>query len=179
MLAGFLVRMLPGAIRTMATRASGAWYALAAAVLLGDQLAKTVISQLFGYGEQVGITPFFNLVHVRNNGAAFSLLAGAGVWARVGFAALAMCISLWLIDQLRRGAPRWEAAGYCLILGGALGNAADRLLRGAVVDFLDFHWRGTHWPAFNLADVAITVGAVCLIVATRRRGGQIRANSTA
>ena len=108
-----------------------------------------------------------------------SLLAGAGVWARVGFAALAMCISLWLIDQLRRGAPRWEAAGYCLILGGALGNAADRLLRGAVVDFLDFHWRGTHWPAFNLADVAITVGAVCLIVATRRRGGQIRANSTA
>uniref|UniRef100_UPI003F4946C7 signal peptidase II n=1 Tax=Cupriavidus taiwanensis TaxID=164546 RepID=UPI003F4946C7 len=179
MLAGWLLRRLPGAMRTMATRASGAWYALAAAVLLGDQLAKTAISHLFGYGEQVGITPFFNLVHARNNGAAFSLLADAGVWARFGFTALALCISLWLIYQLRRGVPRWEAVGYCLILGGALGNAADRLLRGAVVDFLDFHWRGVHWPAFNLADVAISVGAVCLIVATRRRGGPVRADATA
>lgn len=179
MLAGLLLRMLPGAMRTIAPRASGIGYGLAAAVLLGDQLAKTAISHLFEYGEQVGITPFFNLVHVRNNGAAFSLLAGAGVWARFGFTALALGVSLWLIRLLRRGVPRWEAVGYCLILGGALGNAADRLLRGAVVDFLDFHWRATHWPAFNLADVAISAGAVCLSVATRRRGGPVRADATA
>jgi len=133
-------------------------------------VAKAVVSLLFDYGDQVAVTPFFNLVHFRNNGAAFSLLAGAGGWARFGFAALALGISLWLIRLLRQGVSKWEGVGYCLILGGALGNAVDRLLRGAVVDFLDFHWQGAHWPAFNLADVAISLGAVCLLAAAVHQG---------
>lgn len=169
-LAGSLLTMLPGAGRLVGLRAVGIWYGLAAAVLLGDQVAKAVVSLLFGYGNQVAVTPFFNLVHLRNNGAAFSLLAGAGSWARFGFAALALGVSLWLIRLLRQGVSKWEGVGYCLILGGALGNAVDRLLRGAVVDFLDFHWRGAHWPAFNLADVAISLGAVCLLVSIIHQG---------
>jgi signal peptidase II len=163
MFAGSLLTMLPGAWRLAGLQATCIWYGLAAAVLLGDQFAKAVVSLLFGYGDQVAVTPFFNLVHFRNNGAAFSLLAGAGGWARFGFALLALGVSLWLIRLLRQGVSKWEGVGYCLILGGALGNAVDRLLRGSVVDFLDFHWQGAHWPAFNLADVAISFGAVCLL----------------
>ncbi|WP_438943402.1 signal peptidase II [Pseudomonas aeruginosa] len=159
-----------GAGRLVGLRAAGIWYGLAAAVLLGDQVAKAVVLLLFGYGDQVAVTPFFNLVHLKNNGAAFSLLAGAGSWARFGFAALALGVSLWLIRLLRQGVSKWEGVGYCLILGGALGNAVDRLLRGAVVDFLDFHWQGAHWPAFNLADVAISLGAVCLLAAAAHQG---------
>ncbi|EIU7093733.1 MULTISPECIES: signal peptidase II [Pseudomonadota] len=168
--AGSLLTTLQGAERLTGLRTTGIWYGLAAAVLLGDQVAKAVVSLLFDYGDQVAVTPFFNLVHFRNNGAAFSLLAGAGGWARFGFAALALGISLWLIRLLRQGVSKWEGVGYCLILGGALGNAVDRLLRGAVVDFLDFHWQGAHWPAFNLADVAISLGAVCLLAAAVHQG---------
>ena len=170
--AGALLTMLPVAGRLTNLRAAGIWYGLAAAVLLGDQFAKAVVSILFGYGDQVAVTFFFNLVHFRNNGAAFSLLAGAGDWARFGFSALALGVSLWLIRLLRQGVSKWEGIGYCLILGGALGNAVDRLLRGAVVDFLDFHWRGAHWPAFNLADVAILFGAACLIAAAMHQGNE-------
>lgn len=168
--AGSLLTMLPGTRRLAGLHAPGIWYSLAAAVLLGDQFTKAVVSLLFGYGDQVAVTPFFNLVHFRNNGAAFSLLAGAGDWARFGFSALALGVSLWLIRLLRQGVSKWEGVGYCLILGGALGNAVDRLLRGAVVDFIDFHWRGAHWPAFNLADVAISLGAVCLLAAAVHQG---------
>ncbi|AVO48793.1 MULTISPECIES: signal peptidase II [Melaminivora] len=169
-LAGSLLTMLPVAGRLTDLRAAGIWYGLAAAVLLGDQFAKAVVSLLFSYGDQVAVTSFFNLAHFRNNGAAFSLLAGAGDWARFGFAALALGVLLWLIRLLHQGVSKWEGVGYCLILGGALGNAVDRLLRGAVVDFLDFHWRGAHWPAFNLADVAISFGVACLFAAVMHQG---------
>ena len=168
--AGSLLTMLPGTRRLAGLHAPGIWYSLAAAVLLGDQFTKAVVSLLFGYGDQVAVTPFFNLVHFRNNGAAFSLLAGAGDWARFGFSALALGVSLWLIRLLRQGVSKWEGVGYCLILGGALGNAVDRLLRGAVVDFIDFHWRGAHWPAFNLADVAVSFWVGRLLSASMHQG---------
>ncbi|WP_159330328.1 signal peptidase II, partial [Klebsiella pneumoniae] len=116
------------------------------------------IIRTFAYGEQVEITPFFNLVHVLNPGAAFSFLANAGGWQRYFFITLGLAVSAWLGRMLCQQRPRLEAMGYSLILGGALGNVADRVLRGQVVDFLDFHWRLAHWPAFNLADVAITIG---------------------
>ena len=129
-----------------------------------DQLAKFAITRTFAYGEQVEVTPFFNFVHVLNPGAAFSFLANAGGWQRYFFITLGLVVSAWLGRMLCQQLPRLEAMGYSLILGGALGNVADRVLRGQVVDFLDFHWRLAHWPAFNLADVAITIGALCLFL---------------
>ena len=137
---------------------------MAACAFIADQLAKLAIVRTYAYGEQVEVTPFFNFVHVLNPGAAFSFLAGAGGWQRYFFIALGLAVSAWLVRILKQRLPRLEALGYSLILGGALGNVADRLLRGQVVDFLDFHWRHSHWPAFNLADVAITSGAVLLII---------------
>jgi signal peptidase II len=109
------------------------------------------------------VTPFFNLVHVLNPGAAFSFLAGAGGWQRWFFLAIALGASIWLAWMLSKPVRRLEALAYSLILGGAVGNGFDRVARGQVVDYLDFHLRGTHWPAFNIADVAITGGVVALI----------------
>ena len=145
------------------------WYLVAASAVMTDQIAKFAITRAFAYGEQVEITPFFNLVHVLNPGAAFSFLASAGGWQRYFFIALALAVSAWLGRMLWQQRPRLEAMSYSLILGGALGNVVDRMLRGQVVDFLDFHWRQAHWPVFNLADVAISLGAFCLIYAAMSR----------
>jgi signal peptidase II len=112
------------------------------------------------------VTDFFNLVHVLNPGAAFSFLAGAGGWQRWFFLAIALAVSAWLTWMLTRPRDKSEALSFSLILGGALGNAYDRAARGQVIDYLDFHLAGWHWPAFNLADVAITVGAVLLVIAS-------------
>lgn len=141
------------------------WYGLAVMVTVADQAAKFAIAHTFAYGEQLSITPLFNLVYVLNPGAAFSMLADAAGWQRYFFIVLALCISIWLSHMLRQTLPSLEAWGYGLILGGALGNVVDRILRGKVVDFLDFHWQGAHWPSFNLADVSIALGAICLIIA--------------
>ena len=161
-------RLMPSATagwqRARAASAWG-WYALAACTVLVDQLTKLAISRIFAYGEQVAVTPFFNLVHVLNPGAAFSFLANAGGWQRYFFIVLGLAVSAWLGRMLRQPLPRLEAMGYSLILGGAIGNVADRVLRGQVVDLLDFHLRQAHWPAFNFADVAISAGAVCLFLA--------------
>ena len=135
-----------------------------------DQLAKFAITRTFAYGEQVEVTLFFNLVHVLNPGAAFSFLANAGGWQRYFFITLGLVVSAWLGRMLCQQLPRLEAMGYSLILGGALGNVVDRVLRGSVVDFLDFHWQLVHWPAFNLADVAITSGAALLIMQMLTQG---------
>ncbi len=105
----------------------------------------------------------FNLVHIKNEGAAFSILSEAGGWQKAFFITIASIISCWLAWSLRQRPFRIPAVGYALILGGALANASDRLFRGAVLDFLDLHWRGVHWPAFNVADVAIVVG-VCFLL---------------
>jgi len=140
------------------------WYILAGLVVVADQTTKGLSACAMAYGEVMRVTGFFNLAHVRNDGAAFSLLAGAGYWSRIGLILIALGVAVWIARVLRQPLCRVEALGYSLILGGALGNALDRILRGAVLDFLDFHWQGMHWPAFNLADVAIFAGVVCLII---------------
>ena len=146
-------------------RASWRWFALAALVVLADQATKALVMSRFALGERLVLAPFFNLVFVYNPGAAFSFLSEAGGWQKpllVAFAIAAAAIVSTLI--LRRPRERLLCTGLALILGGAIGNVIDRLRFGQVVDFLDFHAAGWHWPAFNVADSAITVGAALLIL---------------
>lgn len=140
------------------------WYSVAIGVLAADQAAKTYIDRTTPLGWSHEVTSFFNLVHVLNPGAAFSFLAGAGGWQRWFFLAIAIAASVWLVWLLSRPLQKLEALSYSLILGGAVGNAVDRALRGQVIDYLDFHLRGWHWPAFNIADMAIVGGAIALVV---------------
>ena len=141
------------------------WFALAALVVAADQATKALVLARFALGERLELAPFLNLVFVYNPGAAFSFLSEAGGWQRpllVAFALGAAAIVSVLI--VRRPQERLLCTGLALILGGALGNVIDRLRFGQVVDFLDFHAGGWHWPAFNVADSAITIGAVLLIL---------------
>jgi len=141
------------------------WFALAAAVILLDQVTKWAVLENFVYGERREITGFFNLVLVYNKGAAFSMFASADGWQTpllILFAIVAAAIVSYLIVRNRE--KRVLCLGLALILGGALGNLIDRLRFGHVVDFLDFHAAGWHWPAFNVADSGITVGALLLIL---------------
>ncbi|MGD9951456.1 MAG: signal peptidase II [Burkholderiales bacterium] len=141
------------------------WFLVAAAVVVLDRLTKWAMLDWLRPGEVVEVTSFFNFVLVYNRGAAFSFLANAPGWQTPFFVAVAVIASAvvsWLL--WRHPARRLLSAGLALILGGALGNLWDRLQWGAVADFLDFHAFGWHWPAFNVADSAITVGAVVLIV---------------
>lgn len=140
------------------------WLALAALVLLLDQASKAWVLASFRLMESQVVTSFFNLVLVYNSGAAFSFLAGAGGWQKWFFVVLALAISLWLVSLLRSHAQeRLLPTSLALILGGAIGNVIDRLRFDAVVDFLDFHLAGYHWPAFNVADSAITVGVALML----------------
>jgi signal peptidase II len=133
-------------------------------VLLLDQASKAWILGSFRLMEHHTVTPFFNLVLVFNAGASFSFLADAGGWQKWFFVVLALGISLWLLGMLRQHArERLLPAALSLILGGAIGNVVDRLRFDAVVDFLDFHLAGYHWPAFNVADSAITVGVALML----------------
>lgn len=142
-----------------------AWVALAALVVFLDQWSKALITTTFTYGEGIVVTSFFNIVHVLNHGAAFSFLAGAGGWQRWFFVVLAAVISLWLLHMLRQHQhERLQPAAFAFILGGAIGNVIDRVALGAVVDFLDFHAFGQHFPAFNLADSAITLGVILMLL---------------
>ena len=116
------------------------------------------------------MTPFFNLVHVLNPGAAFSFLAGAGGWQRWFFSALAAGVSIFIVWMLKKNAQqRMFCWSLSLILGGAIGNLIDRVAYGHVIDFLDFHIGGWHWPAFNIADGAITIGAALFVLDELRR----------
>ena len=142
------------------------WYALAIVVFAADQAAKTSIDMTTPLGWSREVTSFFNLVHVLNPGAAFSFLAGAGGWQRWFFLAIALAVSAWLVWLLSRPISKLERLSYSLILGGALGNGFDRAVRGHVIDYLDFHLRGWHWPAFNIADMAIVGGVVALVLQT-------------
>ena len=140
------------------------WFALAAAIVLADQLAKWAALSLLRPGEPLALTGFFNLVLVFNRGAAFSFLADAPGWQQPFFIAVALAaaaIVSWML--WRYPARRLLCAGLALILGGALGNLWDRVAYGHVVDFLDLHAMGWHWPAFNVADSAISMGAAILI----------------
>jgi len=141
------------------------WFVLAAAIVALDQLTKWAVLAHFAYGERREVTGFFNLVLVYNKGAAFSMFADAPGWQTpllIAFALAAAGIVSTLI--LRNPGKRLLCLGLALILGGAVGNLIDRLRFGHVVDFLDFHAMGWHWPAFNVADSGITVGAVLLIL---------------
>jgi signal peptidase II len=149
------------------------WYALALLLVLLDQLAKLWISASFDYGEVRAVTGFFNLVLTHNKGAAFSFLASAAGWQRGFFIAVAL-IAIVVIGVLlvRHAGDKLFCLSLALILGGAIGNVLDRIALGYVVDFLDFHLAGWHWPAFNLADSAITVGAVLLVADSFRPGAR-------
>jgi signal peptidase II len=141
------------------------WFLVSCAIVLADQLTKWIVLGRFAPGERLEVTAFFNLVLAFNKGAAFSFLAGAGGWQTpllVAFAlAAAVLVSVLLVRSPGRGL---FCAGLALILGGAVGNVIDRLRFGHVVDFLDLHAGGWHWPAFNVADSAITLGAALLIL---------------
>lgn len=141
-----------------------AWLSLSIVWFALDQLIKSCVSDLFAVGESQFVTRSFNLVHFHNPGAAFGFLADAGGWQRSFLIVVACAITLLLAHQLYRDSEsRLRGAAYALILGGALGNVADRVRLGYVIDYLDLHWNGWHWPAFNVADVGITLGAVALL----------------
>lgn len=159
-------------------RRRSAWLMLAALMLALDQGAKFVVASRLTLGERIDVTPWFNLVHVLNPGAAFSFLADAAGWQRYLLAALGLVVASVLASLLWHGArSRLEALAYTGLIGGAMGNVVDRLRIGAVVDYLDLHWRGQHWPAFNLADVFVIGGAGLLLLASFRPGiGPVRDN---
>jgi signal peptidase II len=146
------------------------WWLLmgvAALLLVLDQGVKWLVAETLPLGEGIAVTAWLNLVHVLNPGAAFSFLADAGGWQRHALSAVGVVVSVALAVLLWRGVhSRLETAAYVGLIGGALGNVADRLRIGAVVDYIDLHWRGMHWPAFNLADILIVGSAGLLLLAS-------------
>jgi signal peptidase II len=148
------------------------WLGLALIVLLADQFTKVLVVGYYQLGDSSPVTSFFNLVRAHNTGAAFSFLASSSGWQRWLFTAiglLAAAVIVWLLKS--HAGQKLFAFALACILGGAVGNVIDRMLYGYVVDFLDFHWNwlmplfpGGHFPAFNIADSAISVGAACLIL---------------
>ena len=141
------------------------WLGLALIILIADQFTKTLILGYYQLGDSTKVLSFFNVVRVHNSGAAFSFLAGAGGWQRWFFTGIGVVATVFIIWMLRSHAgQKLFAFALACILGGAVGNVVDRVLHGYVVDFLDFHWGGMHFPAFNVADSGITVGAACLIL---------------
>ncbi len=142
------------------------WLSLAGLVIVLDQLTKLWITGWLAYGEHYPVTPFFDLVLVHNPGAAFSFLSDQSGWQRWFFIGLALVVSGWMVALIRRhAAERLQPLAFALIVGGALGNVIDRFLYGAVVDFLYFYAGGYGFPAFNVADSAITVGVTLMLLA--------------
>jgi signal peptidase II len=141
------------------------WIGIAIAILLADQFTKVLIVSTYQLGEGFSVTSFFNIVRVHNEGAAFSFLANAGGWQRWLFTGLGLIAAIAIVWMLKQHAQQ-KLFGFALacVLGGAVGNVIDRVMYGYVVDFLDLHYAGMHFPAFNLADSAITLGAACLIL---------------
>jgi signal peptidase II len=149
-----------------------AWLAWAVIVIIVDQFTKVLILGYYQLGDSSPVTSFFNIVRAHNLGAAFNFLASAGGWQRwlfTGIGVVAAVLMVWMLKN--HAGQKLFAFAMASILGGAIGNVLDRIFYGYVVDFLDFHWRwlgpvfpGGHFPAFNVADSAITLGAICLIV---------------
>ncbi|HCO58421.1 MAG TPA: signal peptidase II [Burkholderiales bacterium] len=172
------VSVQPFWARRTTIRSLRPWFFLVLGLLVIDQLTKIATIDLLSLGSGIEVTPFFNFVHVRNPGAAFSFLADASGWQRWFFSGLAVVVSAWL------GFMIWQSPDdklFCvaasLMMSGALGNLIDRVVHGEVIDFLDFHWAGWHWPAFNVADSAITVGAVLFVWVEILRYRKAKANS--
>jgi len=140
------------------------WFTIAAAIVVADQVTKYAVVQYFAANKAVALAPFLNLVLVYNPGAAFSFLSDAAGWQRFFFIAIAVIASAWIVYLLRKYPhQRLFALALALVLAGAIGNVIDRIFVGAVIDFVDVHAYGYHWPAFNVADSAITCGAVLLV----------------
>ncbi|MCW7536406.1 signal peptidase II [Aquabacterium sp. A7-Y] len=161
------------------TRSGGAslwpWLGIALVVILLDQFTKTLILGYYTLGQSTEVTGFFNIVRVHNTGAAFSFLAKAAGWQRWFFIGLGVAAAIFIVYMLKKhGGQKMFSWALALILGGAVGNVIDRALHGYVVDFLDFHAAGWHFPAFNVADSGITVGAALLILDELRRVRQGR-----
>ena len=146
------------------------WLGIALVVVLLDQVTKIAMSERLLYGQSEPVTTYFNLVMVYNKGAAFSFLSDQPGWQRYFFTGVSVIASVFILWMLKRNPDQrlfcWALA---LILGGAIGNLIDRVAYGHVIDFLDFHVHGWHWPAFNVADSAITVGAILFVLDEFRR----------
>ena len=146
------------------------WLGIALVVVLLDQVTKIAMSERLLYGQSEPITTYFNLVMLYNKGAAFSFLSDQPGWQRYFFTGVSVIASAFILWMLKRNPDQrlfcWALA---LILGGAIGNLIDRVAYGHVIDFLDFHVHGWHWPAFNVADSAITVGAILFVLDEFRR----------
>ncbi len=141
------------------------WLGISLVIVVLDQLTKTLIARTFELGDVRTITPYFDIVRAHNSGAAFSFLAGAGGWQRWFFIGLGTAAAVFIVWMLKRhGGQRLFAWALALILGGAVGNVIDRILHGHVIDFIQVHWGRAYFPAFNVADSAISVGAACLIL---------------
>ncbi len=141
------------------------WLWLSLFILAADQISKQLAESAIQLYERVALLPHLNLTLAYNRGAAFSFLSDQGGWQRWFFSVLAMVVTLVLVVWLRQldRANRWTAISLSLIIGGAVGNLVDRLLFGHVIDFIDFYYGQWHWPAFNVADSAITVGVVMML----------------
>lgn len=142
------------------------WLWLSAVVIIIDQITKRVVDTVMQLHQTIELVPHFQLTYMRNQGAAFSFLSGAGGWQRWFFILLALVASVFIciwLKKLTRNQRR-EAIAWALVLGGALGNLIDRILYGYVIDFLDVYYRDWHWPAFNVADSAITIGVILLLL---------------
>ncbi len=143
-----------------------AWLLIAVVVVALDLWTKSLATQMLQYGRPVEILPVLDFTLLHNRGAAFSFLSSAGGWQRWVFTIIALAVSIVLVVWTLQLKPheRWLSVTLPLILGGALGNLYDRLTLGYVVDFVHFHWQGRYFPAFNIADAAITVGAIMMII---------------
>jgi signal peptidase II len=155
-----------------APRSLFVWLGIALVILIADQITKLMVIDSFQLGDSQTVTSYFNLVRVHNSGAAFSFLSTASGWQRWFFTAIGVGAAIFIIWLLRsHPSQKLFCFALALVLGGAVGNVIDRLLWGHVIDFLDFHWDWLapvfyqgHFPAFNVADSAISVGTVCLIL---------------
>ena len=164
----------------MTRHASGSsilpWLGIAFVIILADQFTKTLILGHLQLHETHVVTSLLNIVRAHNTGAAFSFLAGASGWQRWFFVGLGLAATGFIVWMLRRhGGQRLFSGALALILGGALGNVIDRLLHGHVIDFIQVHYHGAYFPAFNIADSAITIGAGLLILDELRRMKRLRA----
>ncbi|MDP3438873.1 MAG: signal peptidase II [Azonexus sp.] len=156
------------------------WYALAGLVVVLDQFSKWLVLENIHYGEVIYLAPFWNWVLTFNPGAAFSFLADQSGWQRWFFTVLALGVSGWIAFELRKTPEkRLLSLALTLVMGGALGNVIDRVRFGAVVDFIQWHAAGYYWPAFNVADAAITVGAILLVFEQLTATGRPSSGGTA